>query len=181
MAAMQHDYNAYNQAHGAKRAMSSELLSKKVGYGLNFAKGVSDLFMWRNMKEMWDKDYESDHPEADSNDKSKNAPKLQINPSNLFGKRNFNGYSVPKLVDPSSSYYTRLGDYGKKMAAEENDKIISKEFPTLSRNISLALNSQIGKKWWNKEKEWKLSTTGLPGVMMYNYPLDLNIGKLRRK
>lgn len=181
MAALQYDYNAYNQAHGAKRAMSSELLGKKVGYGLNFAKGVSDLFMWRNMKEMWDKDYEADHPETDSNNKSTNAPKLQIDPSNLFGRRNFNGYSVPKLVDPSSSYYTRLGDYGKKMAAEENDKIISKEFPTLSKNISLALNSQIGKPWWNNKKEWKLSTTGLPGVMMYNYPLDLNISKLRRK
>lgn len=62
MAALQHDYNAYNQAHGAKRAMSSELLGKKVGYGLNFAKGVSDLFTLRNMKEMFDKDYEADHP-----------------------------------------------------------------------------------------------------------------------
>ena len=64
MAAMQHDYNAYNQAHGAKRAMSSKLLGNKVGYGLNFAKGVSDLSMWRDMKNMWDAEFKAEHPES---------------------------------------------------------------------------------------------------------------------
>ena len=64
MAALQHDYNAYNQAHGAKRAMSSQLLSNKVGYGLNFAKGVSDLSMWRDMKNMWDAEFKAEHPES---------------------------------------------------------------------------------------------------------------------
>lgn len=181
MNAAQFDYNAYNQAHGAKRMMESQRKADAMNFLEQGVRGIIDMHMWRRMMDNYDREFEANHPEADSNNKSTNAPKLQIDPSNLFGKRNFNGYSVPKLVDPLSSYYTRLGDYGKKMAAEENDKIISKEFPTLSKNISLALNSQIGKPWWNNKKEWKLSTTGLPGAMMYNYPLDLNIGKLRRK
>lgn len=125
------------------------------------------------MKDMWDKEYKANHPEADAN-KSINSPKVQLDPMSLVGKTNFTNYNIPKFVDPSSNYYARLGEYGKKMAAEENYKMLSKGF------------SRIGMPGW---KEQKLSSYdqntntyfGLPMMMNFATPLDKTIGKLRYK
>lgn len=173
-----HDDEVYAQGHGRRDLKADKRRADALTFLQSYLKGVNDIHMYRQMKDMWDKEYKANHPEADASSKSINSPKLQLDPMNLVGNTNFNGYNIPKLINPSSSYYTRLGEYGKKMAAEENYKTLSKEFPTLNKNISLALNSQIGMPWW---KEQKLSSLGLPIMMNFATPLNTTIGKLRYK
>lgn len=56
MAALQHDYNAYNQAHGAKTLMSSQRQTDAMNYLLNSVRGNNDLYMWRKMYNLYEED-----------------------------------------------------------------------------------------------------------------------------
>ena len=56
MAALQHDYNAYNQAHGAKTLMSSQRQTDAMNYWLNGIRGINDMYMWRKMYNLYDED-----------------------------------------------------------------------------------------------------------------------------
>ena len=44
----QFDYEAYNQAHGARRLMASQRRADAMNYLNNWAKGLVDLHMWRD-------------------------------------------------------------------------------------------------------------------------------------
>ena len=59
MAALQHDYNAYNQAHGAKTLMSSQRQTDAMNYLLNGILGNNNLYMWRDMKSLYQQDIDS--------------------------------------------------------------------------------------------------------------------------
>lgn len=59
MAALQHDYNAYNQAHGAKQLMSSQRQTDAMNYLLNGILGNNNLYMWRDMKGLYQQDIDS--------------------------------------------------------------------------------------------------------------------------
>lgn len=59
MAALQHDYNAYSQAHGAKQLMSSQRQTDAMGYLLNGILGNNNLYMWRSMKDLYEQDINS--------------------------------------------------------------------------------------------------------------------------
>lgn len=181
MQANQWDLDYYSKAHGAREKMADQRRADALTFFQNYLKGANDIGMFNKQMDLYWADYYAKHPEKDPNNKPTNSPKVQLDPMNLVGKTNFTNYNIPKFVDPSSNYYARLGEYGKKMAAEENYKMLSKGFPTLSKNISLALNSQIGKPWWNNKKEQKLSSLGLPIMMNFATPLDKTIGKLRYK
>lgn len=165
MQANQWDLDYYSKAHGAREKMADQRRADALAFLQSYLKGVNDIHMYRQMKDMFDKEYKANHPEADAN-KSINSPKVQLDPMNLVGKTNFTNYNIPKFVDPSSNYYSRLGDYGKKMAAEKNYKMLSKGF------------SRIGMPGW---EEQKLSSLGLPMMINFATPLDKTIGKLRYK
>lgn len=160
-----HDDEVYAQGHGRRDLKADKRRADALTFLQSYLKGVNDIHMYRQMKDMWDKEYKANHPEADAN-KSINSPKVQLDPMNIVGKTNFTNYNIPKFVDPSSNYYSRLGEYGKKMAAEENYKMLSKGF------------SRIGMPGW---KEQKLSSLGLPMMINFATPLDKTIGKLRYK
>ena len=164
MQANQWDLDYYSKAHGAREKMADQRRAEALTFLQSYLKGVNDIHMYRQMKDMWDKEYKANHPEADANE-SINSPKVQLDPMNLVGKTNFTNYSIPKFVDPSSYYYARFGEYGKKMAAEENYKMMPKF-------------SRIGMPGW---KEQKLSSLGLPMMINFATPLDKTIGKLRYK
>lgn len=59
MAALQHDYNAYSQAHGAKTLMSSQRQTDAMNYLLNGILGNNNLYMWRDMKGLYQQDIDS--------------------------------------------------------------------------------------------------------------------------
>lgn len=68
MQAEQFDYNAYNQAHGAKTLASSMKQGDVMNYLNNFTKGVIDMHNWRKMMSY----YDQDENEATENIKQKN-------------------------------------------------------------------------------------------------------------
>jgi hypothetical protein len=49
MNAAQFDYNAYNQAHGAKRLMESQRKADAMNFLEQGVKGLTDMHMWRRM------------------------------------------------------------------------------------------------------------------------------------
>ena len=51
--AAQFDYDAYNQAHGAKRMMVSQRKADAMNYLNNWAKGLTDMHMWRQQMKLW--------------------------------------------------------------------------------------------------------------------------------
>lgn len=51
--AAQFDYEAYNQAHGAKRMMVSQRKADAMNYLNNWAKGLTDMHMWRDQMGLW--------------------------------------------------------------------------------------------------------------------------------
>jgi len=53
MQAEQFDYNAYNQAHGAKTLMSSQKQADVMNYLNNFTRGVIDMHNWRKMYNLY--------------------------------------------------------------------------------------------------------------------------------
>lgn len=59
MAALQHDYNAYSQAHGAKTLMSSQRQTDAMNYLLNGILGNNNLYMWRNMMDLYQQDIDT--------------------------------------------------------------------------------------------------------------------------
>lgn len=56
MQAEQFDYNAYNQAHGAKTLASSMRQGDVMNYLNNFTKGVIDMHNWRKMYNLYEQD-----------------------------------------------------------------------------------------------------------------------------
>lgn len=72
MNAAQFDYNAYNQAHGAKRLMESQRKADAMNFLEQGVKGITDMHMWRRMMDNYDKEFEADHPKSTST----NAPKV---------------------------------------------------------------------------------------------------------
>ena len=56
MQAEQFDYNAYNQAHGAKTLMSSQRQADVMNYLNNFTRGVIDMHNWRKMYNLYEQD-----------------------------------------------------------------------------------------------------------------------------
>lgn len=81
------DYEAYNQAHGARRLMASQRKADAMNYLNNWAKGLTDMHMWRRMMDNYDREFEANHPESTST----NAPKVSLDPNGLFRKANFAG------------------------------------------------------------------------------------------
>lgn len=166
-----HDDEVYAQGHGRRDLKADKRRADALTFFQSYLKGVNDIHMYRQMKDMFDKEYKANHPESDA-DTSINSPKVQLDPMSLVGKTNFTNYNIPKFVDPSSNYYARLGEYGKKMAAEENYKMLSKGF------------SRIGMPGWKERRLFDpMSLDPLDPPMMINFatPLDKTIGKLRYK
>ena len=60
MNAAQFDYNAYNQAHGAKRLMESQRKADAMNFLEQGVKGLTDMHMWRRMMNNWEQDSETD-------------------------------------------------------------------------------------------------------------------------
>ena len=60
MNAAQFDYNAYNQAHGAKRMMESQRKADAMNFLEQGVKGLTDMHMWRRMMNNWEQDSETD-------------------------------------------------------------------------------------------------------------------------
>jgi hypothetical protein len=60
MNAAQFDYNAYNQAHGAKRMMESQRKADAMNFLEQGVKGITDMHMWRRMMDNWEQDSETD-------------------------------------------------------------------------------------------------------------------------
>lgn len=56
MKSEQFDYNAYNQAHGAKMLMSSQRQYDAMNYLNNFTKGIIDMHNWRKMYNLYEED-----------------------------------------------------------------------------------------------------------------------------
>lgn len=51
--AAQFDYEAYNQAHGARRMMASQRAADMASYLQNWTKGLTDMHMWRDQMKLW--------------------------------------------------------------------------------------------------------------------------------
>lgn len=90
MRAEQFDYDAYNQAHGAKMLMSSQRQADAMNYLNNFTKGVIDMHNWRKMYSLYDEMINGDKKNK-SNNSSTKAPSLQLDPNNLYKRTNFAG------------------------------------------------------------------------------------------
>lgn len=60
MNAAQFDYNAYNQAHGAKRMMESQRKADAMNFLEQGVKGLTDMHMWRRMMNNYEQDAETD-------------------------------------------------------------------------------------------------------------------------
>lgn len=60
MNAAQFDYNAYNQAHGAKRLMESQRKADAMNFLEQGIKGLTDMHMWRRMMNNYEQDSETD-------------------------------------------------------------------------------------------------------------------------
>ena len=87
MNAAQFDYNAYNQAHGAKRMMESQRKADAMNFLEQGVRGLTDMHMWRRMMDNYDREFEANHPESTST----NAPKVSLDPNRLFRNANFAG------------------------------------------------------------------------------------------
>lgn len=83
MAALQHDYNAYSQAHGAKQLMSSQRQTDAMGYLLNGILGNNNLYMWRGMKDLYEQDINSRRNDRRAK-YGLNAPAI-VNDKDAFG------------------------------------------------------------------------------------------------
>jgi hypothetical protein len=60
MNAAQFDYDAYNQAHGAKRLMESQRKADAMNFLEQGVKGLTDMHMWRRMMNNYEQDSETD-------------------------------------------------------------------------------------------------------------------------
>lgn len=83
MAALQHDYNAYSQAHGAKTLMSSQRQTDAMNYLLNGILGNNNLYMWRDMKGLYQQDIDSRRNDRRAK-YGLNAPAV-VNDKGMFG------------------------------------------------------------------------------------------------
>lgn len=150
--AAQFDYEAYNQAHGARRLMASQRRADAMNYLNNWAKGLVDLHMWRDQMGLYREDLEERKKDAayrrgENNTTTKN--KVQLDPSNLFAKANF--ANNPYVGTPW--YLTKT----PKFTA------------TTPQDMYRLTNNQL-----------MLPSTGLP--LYWSSPKSyMNIGKLRRK
>lgn len=64
-----------------------------MNYLNNWAKGLNDMHMWRKMMNLYEEDVNS---RKRNNTPSVSAPKVKIDPNNMFGNTNFSGF-VPQV------------------------------------------------------------------------------------
>lgn len=154
MHAEQFDYNAYNQAHGAKMLMSSQRQADAMNYLNNFTKGIIDMHNWRKMYNLYDEMVNGDKKNK-SNNSSTKAPSLQLDPNKLYKRTNFAGIK---------SY--ALNPYAGTVEAGRPLPQFTAATP---QDIYRLTNNQL-----------ILPSTGLP--IYWSSPKSyMNIGKLRRK
>lgn len=152
MQANQFNYEAYNQAHGAKRAMASQRKADAMNYLNNWAKGLNDMHMWRKMMNLYEEDVNS---RKQNNTQPVSAPKVKIDPNNMFGNTNFSG---TKSVLPDRLSYIPV-----------SQQLVNMFTAATPRDIHRLTNNQL-----------MLPSTGLP--LYWSSPKSyMNIGKLRRK
>jgi len=154
MKSEQFDYNAYNQAHGAKMLMSSQRQADAMNYLNNFTKGIIDMHNWRKMYNLYDEMVNGDKKNK-SNNSSTKAPSLQLDPNKLYKRTNFAGIK---------SY--ALNPYAGTVEAGRPLPQFTAATP---QDIYRLTNNQL-----------MLPSTGLP--IYWSSPKSyMNIGKLRRK
>lgn len=146
MQANQWDLDYYSRAHGAREKMADQRRADALTFLQSYLKGVNDIHMYRQMKDMWDKEYKANHPEADANE-SINSPKVQLDPMSLVGKTNFAGaksYAMNPLAGSVASgrplpKFSAIG-----MPRWEEKKLSSLGLPMMI-NFATPLDKTIGK------------------------------------
>lgn len=114
MAALQHDYNAYNQAHGAKLEMSSRKEADATGFMQNGIKGINDWYMFNKMYKLWQDDIKNNSKNNNTGSSSKSSIKNHWDwLPKVYGPLNKNAIIAPSRVktQAENNPYTLAIDY----------------------------------------------------------------------
>lgn len=114
MAALQHDYNAYNQAHGAKLEMSSRKEADATGFMQNGIKGINDWYMFNKMYKLWQDDIKNNAKNNNTGSSSKSSIKNHWDwLPKVYGTLNKNAVIAPSRVktQAENNPYTLAIDY----------------------------------------------------------------------
>ncbi len=160
----QFDYEAYNQAHGARRLMASQRRADAMNYLNNWAKGLVDLHMWRDQMGLYQEDLDErkkDGAYRRGENKTIAKKKVQLDPSNLFANANF--ANNPYAGTPW--YLTRTPEF---TAITPQDKIKKMK------------KQSIPKSWSSTNNDY-MKITGVNKLPTWNVPLVNYINSLINK
>ena len=160
----QFDYEAYNQAHGARRLMASQRRADAMNYLNNWAKGLVDLHMWRDQMGLYQEDLDErkkDGAYRRGENKTIAKNKVQLDPSNLFANANF--ANNPYAGTPW--YLTRTPEF---TAITPQDKIKKMK------------KQSIPKSWSSTNNDY-MKITGVNKLPTWNVPLVNYINSLINK
>lgn len=141
MAALQHDYNAYSQAHGAKQLMSSQRQTDKMNYLLNGILGNNNLYMWRNMMDLYQQDMSSRRNDRMAKYKL-NQPAVVKNPD-IY---NYN-LGIPASSKYEQAVANNVAKYFKQPAAQSmEEKLLIPDLPMFNFSANMFKKGSVSRK-----------------------------------
>lgn len=141
MAALQHDYNAYSQAHGAKQLMSSQRQTDAMNYLLNGIKGNNDLYMWRSMKDLYEQDINSRRNDRMARYKL-NQPAVVKNPD-IY---NYN-LGIPASSKYEQAVASNLAKYFQQPEAQSmEEKLLIPDLPMFNFSANMFKKGSVSRK-----------------------------------
>ena len=136
MAALQHDYNVYSQAHGAKTLMSSQRQTDAMNYLLNGILGNNNLYMWRDMKGLYQQDIDSRRNDRRAK-YGLNAPAV-VNDKDAFGY--ITGMNNLSLADEENLFReSALKAQQKPMTSAQRIAAEQKRYENNIANLDLSM------------------------------------------
>ena len=136
MNAAQFDYNAYNQAHGAKRLMESQRKADAMNFLEQGVKGLTDMHMWRRMMDNYEQDSETDR-----------AYKRWQMGLDKDGNR------ITKEPFSHVSPYNIMQNNGNPIYNSQDDKIAAASREALSDNVYASTQAEIQKQLAKQQKK----------------------------
>lgn len=141
MAALQHDYNAYSQAHGAKQLMSSQRQTDAMNYLLNGIRGNNDLYMWRNMMDLYQQDMNSRRNDRMAKYKL-NQPAVVKNPD-IY---NYN-LGIPASSKYEQAVANNVAKYFQQPAAQSlEEKLLIPDLPMFNFSANMFKKGSVSRK-----------------------------------
>lgn len=130
------DYEAYNQAHGARRLMSSQRKADAMNYLNNWAKGLTDMHMWRDQMGLYQQDIDERRKDR--------YQRMGLDE---------NGNKITSDPFTHVSPYNIRQNGGNPIYSSQNDKITAAANSMLSDNVYSSTQAEIQKQLAKQQKK----------------------------